>query len=197
MVITDVKNAAHRGARMLLAAAVLKGALMTLAFAGEKPATGVLGFTMKSIDGEQVALSKYRGKVLLIVNVASQCGNTPQYKDLEALYLKYRDQGFVILGFPANNFGSQEPGTDQEIKTFCSSTYDVTFDLFSKISVKGDDQHPLYRLITSDSTYGGEVKWNFQKYLIDRDGKIAGKFLPKTQPMSPEVVSAIENALKK
>jgi glutathione peroxidase len=181
---------------MLLAAAAFTGAFMTLAGAGEKSATGVLGFTMKSIDGEEVALSKYRGKVLLIVNVASLCGNTPQYKDLEALYLKYKDQGFMILGFPANNFGSQEPGTDQEIKTFCSATYGVTFDMFSKISVKGDDQHPLYRLITSDSTYGGDVKWNFQKYLVDREGNIAGKYLSKVQPMSEALTSAIEKALK-
>ena len=181
---------------MLLAAAAFSGAFMTLGVAAEKPAAGVLGFTMKSIDGKEVALSKYRGKVLLIVNVASQCGNTPQYKDLEALYRKYKDQGFVILGFPANNFGGQEPGTDQEIKTFCSTTYDVTFDLFSKISVKGDDQHPLYKLITSDSTFGGDVKWNFQKYLVDRKGNIAGKYLPKMQPMSEELTTAIEKALK-
>jgi glutathione peroxidase len=181
---------------MLFAAAAFTGVLMTLAEAGEKSGANVLGFTMKSIDGKEVALSKYRGKVVLIVNVASQCGNTPQYKDLEALYRKYRDQGFVILGFPANNFGGQEPGTDQEIKTFCSTTYDVTFDLFSKISVKGDDQHPLYKLITSDSTYGGDVKWNFQKYLVDRKGNIAGKYLPKMQPMSEELTTAIEKALK-
>ena len=196
MVITDVNNAVRRGARMLLAAAAFTGAIMTLAHAGEKQATGVLGFTMKTIDGEDVALSKYRGKVLLIVNVASKCGNTPQYKDLEALYRKYKDQGFMILGFPANNFGAQEPGTDQEIKTFCSTTYGVTFDMFSKISVKGDDQHPLYRLITSDSTYGGDVKWNFQKYLVDREGNLAGKYLSKVQPMSEVLTSAIEKALK-
>lgn len=181
---------------MLLAAAAFTGALMTLAVAGEKSATSVLGFTMKTIDGEEVTLSQYRGKVLLIVNVASECGFTPQYKDLEALYRKYKDRGFMILGFPANNFGAQEPGTDQEIKTFCSTTYGVTFDMFSKISVKGDDQHPLYRLITSDSTYGGDVKWNFQKYLVDREGKLAGKYLSKITPMSVEVTSAIEKALK-
>lgn len=197
MVLTNTNNAVHHGARMLLAAAGLSGAFMTLAVAEEKPATGVLGFTMKNIDGEEVALSKYRGKVLLIVNVASQCGNTPQYKDLEALYRKYKDQGFMILGFPANNFGAQEPGTDQEIKTFCSTTYGVSFDLFSKISVKGDDQHPLYKLITSDSTYGGDVKWNFQKYLVDREGNIAGKYLSKVTPMSEALTSAIEKALKK
>lgn len=197
MVITDQTNALRRGARTLLAAAAFTGAFMTLAVAGDKPAGNVLGFTMKNIDGEDVNLSKYKGKVLLIVNVASLCGNTPQYKDLEALYLKYRDRGFMILGFPANNFGSQEPGTDKEIKTFCSTTYGVTFDLFSKISVKGEDQHPLYRLITSDSTYGGEVKWNFQKYLVDREGKIAGKYLPKMTPTSEALISDIEKALGK
>jgi glutathione peroxidase len=196
MVIADTYHAVRRGARVLFAVAAFTGALMSLAIAGEKPATGVLGFTMKTIDGGDVALSKYKGKVLLIINVASKCGNTPQYKDLEALYNKYKDQGFMILGFPANNFGAQEPGTDQEIKTFCSTTYGVTFDMFSKISVKGDDQHPLYRLITSDSTYGGDVKWNFQKYLVDREGNLAGKYLPKVQPMSDVLTSAIEKALK-
>jgi glutathione peroxidase len=197
MVITNQNNALRRGARILLAAAAFTGAFMTHAVAGDKPAPGVLGFTMKNIDGEDVNLSKYRGKVLLIVNVASLCGNTPQYKDLEALYLKYKERGFMILGFPANNFGSQEPGTDKEIKTFCSTTYGVTFDLFSKISVKGEDQHPLYRLITSDSTYGGEVKWNFQKYLVDREGKIAGKYIPKMTPTSEVLISDIEKALAK
>ena len=169
---------------------------MTLPPAREKAATGVLGFTMKSIDGADVPLSKYQGKVLLIVNVASRCGFTPQYTDLEALYQKYKGQGFMILGFPANNFGAQEPGTDQEIKSFCSTTYGVTFDMFSKISVKGEDQHPLYRLITSDSTYGGDVKWNFQKYLVDRNGKLAGKYSSRVTPLSAELTSAIEKALK-
>ena len=169
---------------------------MTVAVArGTSPAT-LLEFTMKSIDGEDVPLARYRGKVLLIVNVASECGFTPQYKDLEALYQKYKDRGFVILGFPANNFGAQEPGTDKEIKTFCTTTYGVSFDMFSKISVKGDDQHPLYKFITSDPAYGGDVKWNFQKYLVDRDGKIIGKFLSKVTPMSDELTAAIEAALK-
>ena len=190
-------NAACRGALMLLAAAAMTGATMTFASAAEKPHTRVLGFTMKNIDGEDVHLSKYKGKVLLIVNVASECGFTPQYKDLEALYLKYKERGFMILGFPANNFGAQEPGTDQEIKKFCSSTYGITFDLFSKISVKGEDQHPLYKAITTDPTYGGDVKWNFQKYVVDRDGNLVGKYLSKVTPMSDEVTSAIEKALSK
>jgi len=190
-------HAARGGAfLLLLAAAAISGAYMSPTAAKEKPAAGVLGFTMKTIDGADLPLSKYRGKVLLIVNVASQCGFTPQYKDLEALYLKYKDEGFMILGFPANNFGAQEPGTDQEIKSFCSTTYGVTFDMFSKISVKGDDQHPLYKLITSDSTYGGDVKWNFQKYLVDRNGRLAGKYLSRVTPLSDELTSAIEKALK-
>ena len=181
---------------LLRAAAIIVGAAMSVAIAREKPHTSVLSFTMKDIDGTDVPLSKYKGKVILIVNVASQCGFTPQYKDLEALYEKYRDRGFVILGFPANNFGEQEPGTDPEIKKFCTSTYGVTFDMFSKISVMGSDQHPLYKFITSDPVYGGDVKWNFQKYLVNRDGKIIGKYFSRVTPLSPELTGAIEGALK-
>jgi len=181
---------------LLLAAVIITGATMSVAIAREKPHTSVLSFTMKNIDGTEVPLSKYKGKVLLIVNVASQCGFTPQYKDLEALYEKYRDRGFEILGFPANNFGEQEPGTDPEIKQFCSSKYGVTFDMFSKISVMGSDQHPLYKFITSDPTYGGDVKWNFQKYLVDRDGKLVGKFFSRVTPLSPELTGAVKAALK-
>jgi len=164
--------------------------------AGE--AAAIYDFTMKTIDGKEIPLSRYEGKVLLLVNVASECGNTPQYADLEALYRKYRDRGFMILAFPANNFGAQEPGTDEEIKEFCTTTYGVTFDLFSKISVKGDDRHPLYRFITSEESnpgFGGEVKWNFQKYLVSRAGKIVGKFQPKLNPQSEELTKAIEAAL--
>jgi glutathione peroxidase len=171
--------------------------------AGEAPPPNpaersIYHFIMKNIDGKDVPLAEYRGKVILVVNVASECGNTPQYKDLEALYQKYKKKGLVILGFPANNFGEQEPGTDAEIKKFCTSTYSVTFPMFSKISVKGDDQHPLYRLLTSrdtDPEFAGDVKWNFQKYLISRDGTIIGKFAPKLNPSSEEVTAAIEKAL--
>jgi glutathione peroxidase len=127
-------------------------------------------FTMKTIDGKEKPLADYRGKVLLVVNVASKCGHTPQYKGLEALYEKYGKKGFMILGFPANNFLWQEPGTDSEIQQFCTLKYNVTFDMFSKISVKGDDQHPLYQYLTKESPFPGKVKWNFQKYLIDREG---------------------------
>jgi glutathione peroxidase len=158
----------------------------------------VLDFTMKSIDGTDVSLSRYGGKVLLMVNVASQCGNTPQYEGLEALYRRYKDRGFAILGFPANNFGEQEPGSDAEIKQFCSSKYDVTFDMFSKISVKGEDQHALYRFLTSKETdphFAGDITWNFQKFLVNKEGKIVARFDPKTQPLSDQVVQAVEKAL--
>jgi len=159
----------------------------------------ILDFTMKSIDDKDVPLSAYRGKVLLIVNVASRCGNTKQYEGLQKLYDTYRERGFEVLGFPANNFLGQEPGTNVDIKEFCSTKYGVTFPMFSKISVKGGDQHPLYRFLTSDSTnpkYSGSVKWNFQKYLINRDGEVIAKFAPGDEPMSADVVSAIEAALK-
>jgi glutathione peroxidase len=151
---------------------------------------------MKNIDGEETPLSRYRGKVLLIVNVASECGFTPQYEGLEKLYRRYKDRGFVILGFPANNFGAQEPGTDAEIKTFCSTKYNVTFDLFSKISVAGADQHALYRFITSDPHVAGDVRWNFQKYLVDRKGVLVAKFLSKVEPMSDTLTIAVETALR-
>jgi glutathione peroxidase len=152
---------------------------------------------MKTIDGRTKALSDYRGKVLMVVNVASFCGYTPQYKDLEAVYRKYKDKGFTILAFPANNFGEQEPGSDLEIKSFCSTTYDVTFDLFSKISVRGDDQHPLYRYITNDSPFPGDVKWNFQKYLVDGNGTFVAMFPSRTKPTDPAVLERIESLLKK
>lgn len=152
-------------------------------------------FTMKAINGKEKSLSEYKGNVLLIVNVASQCGYTPQYKDLEAAYRKYKDKGFYVLAFPANNFGSQEPGTDDEIKEFCETNYDVTFDLFSKISVKGDDQHPLYHYITKESPFPGEVKWNFQKYLVDRQGNIVAMFPSRTKPTEKEIEQKIEALL--
>jgi glutathione peroxidase len=167
--------------------------------AGDVSPKSVLDFTARSIDGKDIRLSKYKGKVLLIVNVASECGNTPQYRDLEALYKRYKDKGFAILAFPANNFGNQEPGTDKEIKAFCETTYHVTFDMFSKISVRGADQHPLYQFITSKTTnpkYSGAVQWNFQKYLIDRHGALAGKYAPGVEPLSKELVTAIEIVLR-
>jgi glutathione peroxidase len=158
--------------------------------------TSIHNFAMKTMDGKEKSLAEYKGNVLLIVNVASFCGYTPQYKDLEEVYRKYKDKGFRILAFPANNFGEQEPGSDEEIKTFCSTKYDVTFDLFSKISVRGDDQHPLYRYITKDSPFPGEVKWNFQKYLVDKKGTLVAMFPSKTKPTERLVVERIESLLK-
>ena len=156
-------------------------------------ASSVHEFTLNSIDGKPGPLSAYQGKVVLIVNVASRCGFTPQYAGLEALYEKYKDRGFTILGFPANNFGGQEPGTNEEIKTFCSSKYNVTFPMYSKISVKGDDKAPLYQFLTAT---GGEIQWNFTKFLVDKNGKVVARFEPKVTPESPEVAEAIEKALR-
>jgi glutathione peroxidase len=150
---------------------------------------------MNSIDGKPVALSSYKGKVLMIVNTASECGYTPQYETLQKLYETYRDRGFTILAFPANNFGQQEPGSNAEIKTFCSSKYHTTFDLFEKISVKGGDQHPLYKFITEESPDSGAIKWNFQKYLVDRKGNIVAKYMSKIDPMSKEITTRVEELL--
>lgn len=152
-------------------------------------------FTMNDIDGKPVRLAQYRGKVLLMVNTASFCGNTPQYSDLQAMYEQYREKGFEILAFPANNFGQQEPGTNQEIKSFCFTKYSLTFPLFSKISVKGPDKHPLYQYLTEQSPFPGEVEWNFQKYLVDRSGNIVGRFHHRTKPLAPEIVKEVERVL--
>ncbi len=152
-------------------------------------------FSMKTIDGKDKPLSEYKGKVLLIVNVASKCGHTPQYKGLEAIYEKYKDRGFMIIGFPANNFLWQEPGTNDEIKKFCTLNYGVTFDMFSKISVKGSDQDPLYQYLTKESPVPGVVTWNFQKYLVDRKGNVVEKFTPGTKPEEKEVIDKIEQLL--
>ena len=159
----------------------------------------VLEFTMKNIDGQDVKLESYRGKVLLLVNVASKCGSTPQYEGLESIYKKYKEQGLVVMGFPANNFLWQEPGTNEEIKTFCTTKYNVTFPMFAKISVKGKNIHPLYRFLTSKETnqeFGGNITWNFNKFLVDRSGKIVDRFATKEKPESERAVQAIEKALK-
>ena len=155
-------------------------------------ASTVHDFTLESIDGKSAPLSAYKGKVLLLVNVASKCGYTPQYTALESLYGKYKDKGLVVVGIPANNFGGQEPGTNEEIKTFCSRNYNVTFPLMSKVSVKGDDKTPLYEYLTSNA---GEVKWNFTKFLVGKDGKVVTKFDSAVKPDAPELTSAIEKAL--
>ena len=166
---------------------------------GVEKMNSIYDFSLKDIDHKEVNLSQYRGKVVLVVNVASRCGYTPQYEGLQKVYLKYKDRGFVILGFPANNFMAQEPGTDEEIKTFCSAKYNVTFPIFSKISVKGDDIHPLYKYLTSKETnpeFGGDIKWNFSKFLVDKSGKIIARFEPKVTPESDQVIQAIEKALQ-
>jgi len=158
---------------------------------------GVYDFTLDDIDGKPTPLNTFRGKVLLLVNTASMCGNTPQYTDLETIYEKYQERGLEILAFPANNFGQQEPGTNQEIKGFCLTKYSLTFPLFSKISVKGSDKHPLYRYLTEQSPFPGEVEWNFQKYLVDRSGNVIARFHHRTKPLSDEIVKGIETALTK
>jgi glutathione peroxidase len=156
----------------------------------------VYDIPLKDIDGKDTSLKPYQGKVLLVVNVASRCGYTPQYKALEAVYEKYKDKGLVILGFPCNQFGGQEPGSDEEIKQFCTSKFNVTFPMFDKIEVNGANRHSLYvTLAGPDSPYPGNIKWNFTKFLISRDGKILKRFESKVTPDSPEVTSAIEGAL--
>lgn len=155
-------------------------------------------FTIKDINGNDVKMDQYRGKVLLVVNVASQCGYTPQYAGLQNIYTKYKDQGFYVLGFPANNFGAQEPGSNQEIKEFCSTKFKVNFPMFAKISVNGADKHPFYRFLTEKSTnpdFAGDIKWNFNKFLIGKDGKVLARYDSGSEPESVEVTGAIEKAL--
>ena len=163
------------------------------------PEKSVYDFTLKNIDGQDIKLDAYKGKVVMIVNVASKCGFTPQYEGLEALYQENKDKGFVILGFPANNFLSQEPGNEVEIKQFCSSKYHVSFPMFSKISVKGGDQHPLYTFLTnktSDPDFAGDISWNFNKFLLDKNGKIVARFGSKDTPQSDAVTSAVAKYLE-
>jgi glutathione peroxidase len=164
----------------------------------DKQPAGPLDFTVETIDGTKQPLSAYKGKVVMIVNVASKCGFTKQYTQLEAVYKKYADQGFVILGFPANNFGGQEPGTNEEIKQFCSSKYDVTFPMMAKISVLGDDKAPLYKFLTDKPTAGdfaGDIGWNFNKFIVDRNGNLIARYNSKATPDAPIVTSEIEKAL--
>jgi glutathione peroxidase len=171
---------------------------------GDKKVPAVLNFKMKRLDGKEADLSKYQGKVVLMVNVASQCGLTPQYKQLEELHEKFSDKGLAVLGFPANEFGAQEPGTDTEISTFCTSKYGVKFDMFSKVVVKkldnGPEPCPLYQYLTSKETdpkFGGEINWNFEKFLVGRNGEIVKRFAPRVKPDSEEVLKAIEEELAK
>lgn len=171
--------------------------LFLFAFAAEAEAPpSILDFTLTRIDGVQQPLSDYRGQVLLVVNVASKCGLTSQYAGLESLYEEYRGRGFAVLGFPANDFRGQEPGSDAEIAEFCRATYAVEFPMFSKLHVKGPDQHPLYSYLTGlPAPIGGQVEWNFQKYLVDRRGRVIRRFEPKVTPRDPVIVGAIEALL--
>jgi glutathione peroxidase len=192
---------------VLIAAIVIGGVGAAYAFGfifnpspSEPPEVASLyDFKMKNIDGSEIKLETFKGRVALIVNTASKCGLTPQYEGLQALYEKYSDRGFVILGFPANNFMGQEPGTDAEIKDFCTIKYKVTFPIFSKISVKGTDQHPLYTYLTNEKSnpgFAGDISWNFEKFLIGKDGKTLARFSPSTRPDDPKVIEALEKALK-
>ena len=174
----------------MLCKLLLTGMVMAASLFG---ASSVLDFTLNSIDGKPAPLADYRGKVALIVNVASHCGYTPQYEGLEAIYRKYKDRGFVVLGFPANNFGAQEPGTNAEIKQFCTRKYNVTFPMYAKISVKGSDIAPLYTYLTEAK--GGDIKWNFTKFLIGKHGAILERFESPVKPDDPKVTAAIERAL--
>jgi glutathione peroxidase len=168
--------------------------LMASVLSAEEP--NLYNIPLKDIDGKETSLKSYAGKALLIVNVASECGFTPQYEGLEALYLKYKDRGLVVLGFPCNDFGGQEPGTNDEIKHFCSSKYSVTFPLFDKLHTKGAEQHPLYAALTGPTSPApGPVTWNFNKYLISRDGKILAHFKSDVEPDSATLTQAIDAAL--
>ena len=179
---------------------MIKTASLLLASALIASAASVYDYTLKSIDGKSTPLSTFKGKVVLLVNVASRCGYTPQYAGLESLYEKHKDQGFVIVGIPANNFMGQEPGTNAEIKTFCKAKYDVQFPMMAKISVVGSDKAPLYQYLTSSEKNpktGGDIKWNFTKFLVGRDGKVIARFEPAVTPEDPALVSAVERALRK
>lgn len=189
---------------LLFGAAILCAAISTPASAadkGEKKVAPVLNHTMKSLKGKDVDLSNYQGKVILMVNVASKCGYTPQYTGLQELHKKYAEQGLAVLGFPCNQFGKQEPGTSEDIASFCQDNYGVEFDMFSKVDVnagKGAEQCDLYKVLTSEETnpkMAGPIKWNFEKFLIGRDGQILARFPSKAKPTGPEMTKAIEEAL--
>ena len=184
--------------RLFLSLALAFGALTTMAIADDHECA--LDFKAKTIDGETVDLEDYEGNVVLVVNTASQCGLTPQYAGLQELYEKHKDKGFVVLGFPCNQFGSQEPGSEAEIKQFCSTKYKVSFPMFSKVDVNGDQAAPIYKYLTSKDVQPagkGEVSWNFEKFLIDREGNLIHRFAPRTKPDDAELVKAIDSALAK
>ncbi len=155
-------------------------------------------FTATTIEGNEKSLGDFKGKTLLVVNVASQCGLTPQYKGLEELHRKYKGRGFAVLGFPCNQFAGQEPGSDEEIKTFCETRFDVSFPLFSKVDVNGEDRHPVYEFLTAQETQPdgpGDIKWNFAKFIVDKQGNVVARFDPATEPTSKDLTTAIEEAL--
>lgn len=171
--------------------------LASLLLMANATAADLTTIPFKTITGKETSLAEYKGKVVLVVNTASKCGLTPQYEALETIYDKYRKKDFVVLGFPCNDFGNQEPGTEKEIRSFCKDTYDVSFPLMEKVHVKGPEQHPLYAALTGkEGAFPGDVAWNFGKFLIGKDGKPIARFEPKTTPDSPEVTEAIEKALK-
>ena len=183
----------------LMIGTLVAGIGLAAAARGEEPMKSIHDFAVKDIDGREVPLADYRGQVLLVVNVASKCGFTRQYAGLEKLYQAHKDRGLAVLGFPANDFLGQEPGTEAEIKSFCSLTYGVTFPMFSKISVKGKAIHPLYAFLTSMETnpdFAGAITWNFNKFLVGRDGKILGRYGSRTEPDDPALVAAVERALE-
>jgi glutathione peroxidase len=162
----------------------------------ETTASSIYDFTMEDIDNKPRSLNDFKGKVLMIVNTASFCGNTPQYAGLQTLYERYRDQGLTILAFPANDFGKQEPGDNKEIAEFCYTKYSLEFPLFSKIVVTGEQKHPLYRYLTENTAFTGEITWNFQKFLVNREGTVIARYAPGQKPLSPQIVDDIEKALR-
>ena len=183
---------------LVAALSLLSAARVVAADESASKPSSVLAFQAKDIDGKTVDLAKYKGEVLLLVNTASQCGYTPQYEGLEAIYEKYKGQGFEVLAFPANEFGHQEPGTNAEIKSFCSTKFNVGFPLFSKIVVKGEGIHPLYQFLTSKETdpkFAGAIRWNFTKFLVNRKGEVIARFEPADAPESEKVTSRVEKAL--
>jgi glutathione peroxidase len=182
----------------LATALIIAASASAFGVADEVPASvpaSVLAATMTTIDGKPYPLAQLKGQVILLVNVASKCGNTPQYAALETMYEKYKANGLVIVGVPANNFGAQEPGSNDEIKQFCTSKYNVTFPMLAKVSVKGDDICPLYKYLTTKSPKPGEIGWNFAKFLVDRNGVVVDRFDPKAKPDDPKVVASVEKAL--
>lgn len=184
--------------RLFLSAALALGVFSAMATADDHECA--LNFKANTIDGEQVDLEDYEGNVVLVVNTASKCGLTPHYAGLQDLYSKYKDKGFVVLGFPCNQFGSQEPGSDAEIKEFCSSKYSVSFPMFSKIDVNGENAAPIYKYLTSKDAKPagkGDISWNFEKFLIDREGNLVNRFAPRTKPSDGELVKSIETELAK